>query len=395
MQRAHAAEFTFSGLTRGLLGLMAFMIFAGPVALAQESGWYGGVNLGATRAKIDDARIIGGLAAGRLTTTSINDDDRDVGYKLFGGYQLNRNFAVEGGYFDLGKFGFTANTLPPGTLTGRIKVRGLNLDLVGSLPVTERFALFARVGANHAEARDTFSGTGLVHVLNANPRSRETNIKYGAGLQYAINDRLGIRAEVERYRIDDAVGNKGDIDMLSIGLIYRFGGRTAPVRMAQAAPAARAVQVPEPVAAPPVITPSPAPVIAAPPPRQPLKVSFSADALFDFNKAIIKPDGRQALGKFAADLKTMRFESIMVTGHTDRIGTEAYNLALSTRRAEAVKAYLLGTSALTEGKIVVRGVGESQPVTRPQDCKGRHATPPLIACLQPDRRVDVEASGTR
>ena len=207
----------------GTLGLVALAMIASPFAVADDSAWYGGLNLGRSRATIDDPRITSGLLAGGLTTTSIADDNRDTGYKLWGGYQFNRNFALEGGYFNLGKFGFVATTVPAGTLTGNIKLQGLNLDAVGILPITEKFSAFGRLGLNYAEAKDTFAGTGAVRVANPNPSKRDTNYKLGLGLQYDFTQSLGLRAEAERYRINDAVGNKGDIDLFSLGLVYRFG----------------------------------------------------------------------------------------------------------------------------------------------------------------------------
>ena len=383
--------------TPSLVALAALAAtFASPFAMAEAAGWYGGLNIGQSKAKIDDVRIISGLLGGGFTSASITNDDRDTGYKLFGGYQLNKNFALEGGYFDLGKFGFTAATIPTGTLRGDIKVRGLNLDLVGLLPLTQKFSAFGRVGLNYAESRDSFTSSGLVRITNPNlnPNKRESNVKYGLGLQYAFTESLGMRAEVERYRINDAVGNKGDIDLVSLGLVYRFG-RSAPVYIARAT-------VPEPVApalratAPEPVAPAPAaqPAIVAPPPP-PMRVTFSADALFDFDKATVKPEGKQALNKFAADVRGTKFDVITVTGHTDRIGSDAYNMKLSTRRAEAVKSYLVDPAGLPAAKITARGAGESSPVTRPGDCKGTKTTKPLIACLQPDRRVDVEVSGTK
>lgn len=126
-----------------------------------------------------------------------------------------------------------------------------------------------------------------------------------------------------------------------------------------------------------------------------MKVTFSADSLFDFDKATVKPAGMQALDKFAVDLRGTTFEVISVVGHTDRIGSSAYNMSLSSRRAEAVKSYLVQPAGIPAGKIAARGVGESEPVTKPGDCKGQKATRQLIACLQPDRRVDVEVSGTK
>ena len=377
-------------LTRasGKLGLVALAVIASPFAVAVDSGWYGGANVGQSRATIDDARITSGLLGAGFGTPSIIDDNRDTGYKLFGGYQINKNFALEGGYFDLGKFGFTATTVPAGTLSGNIRLRGLNLDAVGILPITEKFSAFGRIGVNYAQARDSFTGTGLVNVLTPNPRKRDTNYKFGLGVQYAFTESLGMRVEAERYRINDAVGNKGDIDLLSVGLVYRFGGKTpAPAPLAAAPEPVAAVPAPEPV----VVTPPPPP----PPPPAPTKVTFSSDSLFDFDKATLKPAGKQALDKLAGDLRGVNFDVITVTGHTDRIGSHAYNMKLSTRRAEAVKAYLVASAGIPAGKIAARGTDGADPVTKPGECKGNKATKALIACLQPDRRVEVEVSGTK
>ena len=374
--------------TSGTLGLAALAIFASPFAMADDTGWYVGANVGQSKAKIDDARITGALVGGGSTATSIADDNRDTGYKIFGGYQFNRNFAVEGGYFNLGQFGFAATTVPAGTLDGSIKLQGLNLDLVGILPFTDRFSAFGRVGLNYAQARDAFSGTGAINVIRPDPSERASNVKFGAGLQYDFTKSVGMRLEAERYRINDAVGNKGDIDLVSLGLVYRLGVKT-PAPTPRAEPVA-AAPAPEPVVvAPP---PPPPPVVTPPPPR---KVTFSADSLFAFDKAVVKPEGKRELDKLAADLRGVDFDVITVTGHTDRIGSHAYNMKLSTRRAEAVKNYLVASAGIPAGKLAARGTDGSDPVTKPGDCKGKKVTKKLIACLQPDRRVEVEVSGTK
>jgi OOP family OmpA-OmpF porin len=378
--------------TSALIGFASLAAIASNCALADETGWYGGANIGRSSATIDNARITSGLASSGLSTTSIANRDRDTAYKIYGGYQFNKYIGLEGGYFDLGKFGFTANTLPLGTLNGTTRMRGFNLDAVGTLPLSEKFSALGRIGINNAQTRDAFTGTGAVNVTNPNPTKRDTNYKLGVGLQYAFNDALAMRGEIERYRVNDAIGNKGHVDVFSVGLVYSFGGKTpssAP-RMAVAEPVFVAA-APEPmVVVPPPPAPAPAPV-----PPMPMKVAFSADSLFDFDKAVVKPEGKQALDKFSADLKGTQYDAVQVTGHTDRIGSHAYNLKLSSRRADAVSAYLVQSGGVPSGKIAAKGVDGADPVTKPGDCKGSKATKALIACLQPDRRVEVEVSATK
>ena len=365
----------------------ALAVLASPFANADDTGWYSGINVGRSRAKIDDPRIRSGLLNGGFATTSIVDDDRATGYKLYGGYQFNRYFALEGGYFDLGKFGYNATTVPAGTLRGDIDLKGLNLDTVGILPLSDKFSVFGRVGVAYADARDTFSGTGAVNVGRPTAHKREANIKFGVGMQYAFTDALAMRVEAERYRVNDAIGNRGDVDLFSLGLLYRFGPRSSP--------SVATTVMPEPVAVV-VPPPAPAPVIVAPaPPPQVKKVSFSADSLFNFGKSSMTPAGHQAVGQFATDIKGTDFDTIQVTGHTDRIGSHASNLKLSQRRANSVKADLIDAGGIPANKINAVGVDGADPVTKPGQCKGSKVTPKLIACLQPDRRVDIEVSGTK
>ena len=262
--------------TSVMLGVAALAALAAQPVLAQQDkhGWYAGGNIGRTGASIDDERIIRGLAGQGLVTTSIEDRDEDRGYKVFGGYQLHRNFAVEAGFFDLGSFGYTARTAPPGSLSGDIRVKGLNLDLVGILPITERFSALARVGVTSARTKGNFATTGAVRMpySSANPSERATNVKFGAGLMYDFTPSLGMRVEAERYRINDAVGNKGHVDMVSVGLVYRFGA-SAPAPRPVAAPVYVAPPPPPPAALPPPPPPPPPVVVSPPPPPPPVVVS--------------------------------------------------------------------------------------------------------------------------
>jgi OOP family OmpA-OmpF porin len=368
---------------------------AAPAAAQDDSYWYGGLAVGQSEASIDQDRIRAGLTGLGLATTSFSTDEKDTAWRLFGGYQFNRYLGLEAGYFNLGKFGFGAGTQPAGTLNGQIKLQGLNLDLVGTLPLTERLALIGRVGAQYAQARDTFSGTGAVTVLDPNPRADDTQLKLGIGLQYAFSPSFLMRVEGERYRVNDAVGNLGDVSAVSLSLVFPFGRTPTPAPRMAAAP-----YVAPPVVAPPPPPPPPVVVVQAPPPPvmaapQRRRVSFAADSLFGFDQSVVRPEGRAALDTFAREVQGTSFDVITVEGHTDRLGSTAYNQSLSQRRAEVVKAYLVGTGGVDAAKVSAVGRGESSPVTKPEDCKGERPTPRLVACLQPDRRVVVEVTGTR
>jgi OOP family OmpA-OmpF porin len=167
---------------------------------------------------------------------------------------------------------------------------------------------------------------------------------------------------------------------------------------------ARAVAPCDPVIAraavmPPIQDTVPTPMAVAPavvPPMRvlPQKLSFSADALFAFDKADLKPEGKTMLDDLARQLNGAQYDVVVVTGHADRLGSAAYNQRLSEQRANAVKAYLVGQS-IPATRITASGQGETQPTTQAGDCVGSKKTAKLVACLQPDRRVDVEMQGTK
>ncbi len=157
-----------------------------------------------------------------------------------------------------------------------------------------------------------------------------------------------------------------------------------PVRKAVApAPLAAAVKPPSPRAAP---TPAPAEML-----RQ--KFNFSADALFAFNSSTLRPEGRAMLDGLVRELKGAQYDAVFVTGHTDRFGRTEYNQRLSERRANAVRDYLASRD-IPANRIHAAGKGETQPVTKAGDCP-RKRSAKAIACLQPDRRVDVEVHGSK
>jgi OOP family OmpA-OmpF porin len=150
---------------------------------------------------------------------------------------------------------------------------------------------------------------------------------------------------------------------------------------------------PAPAPAPRAAAPAPAPAAApAPAPRPPAppapaaatKVTYAADAFFDFDKAVLKPEGKAKLDDLVGKIKAINLEVIIAVGHTDSVGADAYNQKLSVRRSEAVKAYLV-TKGIEKNRVYTEGKGEKQPVADNKTPEGRAK----------NRRVEIEVVGTR
>jgi OOP family OmpA-OmpF porin len=151
----------------------------------------------------------------------------------------------------------------------------------------------------------------------------------------------------------------------------------ALVRAAAPAPAPAAAPAPAPAA-------RPAPPPPAPQPPAATKVTYAADAFFDFDKSVLKPEGRAKLDDLVDKIKGINLEVIIAVGHTDAVGTDAYNQRLSVRRAEAVKAYLV-SKGIEKNRVYTEGKGEKQPVADNKTAEGRAK----------NRRVEIEVVGTR
>jgi OmpA-OmpF porin, OOP family len=170
------------------------------------------------------------------------------------------------------------------------------------------------------------------------------------------------------------------------GLCWRAGYWTPAMAIAECDPDL----VPKPVAPPPAPTPPPPP----PPPPKPEakpapkpvaeKVTLAADVLFDFDKSVLKPEGKAKLDDLANKVKAINLEVVIAIGHTDSIGSDAYNQKLSVRRAESVKAYLV-SKGVEPNRIYTEGKGEKQPVASNKTKEGR----------QKNRRVEIEVIGTK
>jgi OmpA-OmpF porin, OOP family len=177
------------------------------------------------------------------------------------------------------------------------------------------------------------------------------------------------------------------------GLCWRGGAEWSPDKAAMPCDA-----VPRAAVAPvPVAQAAPAPVVAAPPPRVIEKITLNTDVLFAFNKAELTSAGEQKLDELAQSAKGTDVDKVVLTGHADRIGSEDYNQKLSEDRAQAVADYL-ASKGVERSHLQVEAKGKSEPITGNQCDKlgpENNKNQKLIACLQPDRRVDAELLGSR
>lgn len=197
------------------------------------------------------------------------------------------------------------------------------------------------------------------------------------------------------------VDSQNDVVRSGFGLCWHTGFWTpadaieeCDGAIAKPAPVAAAPEPePEPAPAPAPAAPAepaavaqsaPAPAAAVAPTPTAEKVTFSADAFFDFDKAVLKPEGRATLQNLVAQLRGTDIEVIVATGHTDWTGSDAYNIKLSMRRAQAVKAFLV-SKGIPEARVFVEGKGERNPIADNRTRDGRAK----------NRRVDIEVVGTK
>ncbi|MFZ4472897.1 MAG: outer membrane protein OmpA [Limnohabitans sp.] len=183
--------------------------------------------------------------------------------------------------------------------------------------------------------------------------------------------------------IDNWRNANGDVWKNASGDCWRNASWTP----ATAAPGCGPAPAPAPVVAPPPAPPAPAVAPrAAPAPQAPAasKVTYAADAFFDFDKATLKPAGKAKLDDLVGKVKGINLEVIIAVGHTDNVGSDVYNQKLSVKRAESVKAYLV-SKGIEKNRIYTEGKGEKQPVADNKTNEGRGK----------NRRVEIEVVGTR
>ncbi len=296
-----------------------------------------------------------------------------VTYGVFGGYQIIDNLAVELGYDYYGRVRGTYQ-FNAGTDTNAFKhtAHGANLALKGSYPIIADLDAYAKAGVALVR-NDYYVQQSVAKSDRVKDHRFQTSLLLGAGLEYAITPELAARVEYQWLNnagkagapilaASGATDYRPDISSVSAGLTYRFGQGAAPV------------------AAPEVVTKN---------------FAFSSDVLFAFGKSNLKPEAKVALDTATDEISKLGLAApaIQVNGYTDRIGKEASNLKLSQRRADSVAKYIV-SKGVNGANVTAVGYGEANPVTG-NTCdavKGRKA---LIACLAPDRRVEVQVQGSK
>lgn len=200
-----------------------------------------------------------------------------------------------------------------------------------------------------------------------------------------------LAADVNEGYIYDSRGN---VVLSNAGLCWRTNRWTPAMAIKECDPDLVKKEVPPPPKT--RAMPPPPPPAAAPKPAAE-KVTLAADALFDFDKAVLRQEGKTSLDGVLGKIKGIKLEVIIAVGHADRIGSDKYNQALSEKRAAAVKDYLV-SKGMEPNRVYTEGKGEKQPVSGDKCQKmgqDHRSNKKLVACLQPDRRVEIEVIGTK
>lgn len=303
------------------------------------------------------------------------------------GKEISQHWDVQVG---LGYNRASEDTGVPG-VGGRYKQTTFGLDALYMFS-REKFRPFLLAGLGVARNNVDYSHP----TLDVSDSRTSWMANVGIGAQYLFSDNFGLQADLRhQWSRADTTTDNGVVDrdsneligntLLNFGGIFRFGSPAPVVAVAEPVPEPAPVAAPEPAPAP---APAPAPV-AAPEPCQPKfeTVTIQAEKLFGFDKFKLNGDALTEMDNVVRTLKEHpEFDVVVVTGHTDRIGSEQYNQKLSEKRAEAVKNHLVKDHGIEASRIRTVGKGESQPVVACDGIKNRKS---LVECLSPNRRVVI------
>jgi len=314
-----------------------------------------------------------------LNTDSALDADNGAGAFIKLGKELSSHWDIQGG---LGYNRADEDTNIPG-VGGRYKQTTLGLDALYMFS-REKFRPFVLAGLGIA--RNDVDYSNFAALQDKSKTSWLANV--GLGAQYLVNDNFGLQADLRHqwtrsdarapntsFDADETIGNT----LFNLGAIIRFGAPAPAPVVAEVVPAP--VAAPEPA---PVATPEP---IVAPEPCQPKfeTITLQAERLFGFDKYKLNGDAVVEVDEVVQTLKDHpEFDVVVVTGHTDRIGSEQYNQKLSEKRADIIKQHLV-SHGIEASRIRSVGKGELQPVVACDGVKGKA----LIECLAPNRRVVI------
>jgi OOP family OmpA-OmpF porin len=313
-----------------------------------------------------------------MNTDSDLEADNGRGGFLSIGKEISPSWDLQG---RLGYNRADEDTNLPG-VGGKYKQTTLGLDALYMFS-RDKFRPFLLAGVGAARNNVDYSNAGI------GDKSKTSWLAgLGLGAQYLFSDAFGLQADLRHQwsksdakptRTVDADGTIGNT-VLSLGAILRFGA-PAPV-VAEAAPEpAPIATAPEPMPEP---APAPAPVACVP---QVETITLEAEKLFGFDKVALKDTTE--IDQIIAKMKENEiFATVKVVGHTDKLGSDAYNQKLSERRANQVRDYMIG-KGIDASRLVAIGKGESEPKVNCDDVKGRKAQ---ITCLAPNRRVEIEAT---
>ena len=340
-------------------------------AAPQENTFYAGVKAG-------QASFHDGLKANTVEHATNADSPFGEGYKrnsftygVFGGYQIlnrdNLGLAVELGYDDFGRAKFR----DAGKTSLKHTNHGAHLSFKGSYEVLNGLDVYGKAGVALVRSDYKFYDENGARERADGRHSLRTSGLFAVGAEYAVLPELAVRLEyqwltrVGKYRTQQTNNSSVDynpwIGSINAGVSYRFGQGAAPV-----------------VAAPEVVSKT---------------FNLNSDVTFAFGKANLKPQAQAALDGIYGEIAQVHSAKVAVAGYTDRIGSDAGNLKLSQRRAETVANYFVAKGVSADA-ISATGYGKANPVTGAtcDQVKGRKA---LIACLAPDRRVEIAVNGTK
>jgi OOP family OmpA-OmpF porin len=206
-----------TGLALGLTAGAAFPSMAAD--LGSSAAWYLGLSGGESKSRADSSDINTALSNNGLVPLGSSLDNKDTGWKLYLGHQVNPNFAVELGYLDLGKFSFSSSTAG-GSLSGDLKTKsGGYIDAVGIMPLSNNFSIFGKLGVYTIKTE--LSGSGAGGSVSASHRANDWTYGIGAGYDFSRN--FGVRVEWERFNNvgNDSTSHK-DVDLASLGVVVKF-----------------------------------------------------------------------------------------------------------------------------------------------------------------------------